>query len=132
VDILLEELWFFLQQYQVPGSNVTIDEAMILFTGRSIHITNMPNKPIIQGYRFFCVAEKGYVWGFHPSSNAVGGDSVDVEFHLLKLTDTGKMVHHMIRHLHLRHRKLSFHVYMDNSFTTQLLLAVLHQMGIET
>ena len=31
------------KQTIVPGSNVTIDEAMILFTGRSIHITKMPN-----------------------------------------------------------------------------------------
>jgi len=34
----------------------------------------MPNKPITQGYKFFYMAEKGYVWEFHPSSNAVGGD----------------------------------------------------------
>ena len=72
VDILLEQLRFFSQQYRVPGSNVTIDEAMILFTGRSIHITKMPNKPISQGYKFFCMPEKGYDWEFHQSSNAVG------------------------------------------------------------
>ena len=65
---------FFSQQYQVPGSNVTIDEAMILFTGREIHITKMPNKPISQEYKFFCRAVKGDVWEFHPSSNAVGRD----------------------------------------------------------
>jgi len=57
-DILLEQRRFFSQQYQVPGSNVTIVEAMILFTGRSIHITKMPNKPISHGYKFFCMAEK--------------------------------------------------------------------------
>jgi len=85
VDILLEQLQFFSQQYRVPGSNVTIDAAMFLFTGRSIHITKMPNKPISQEYKFFCRAEKGYVWEFFPSSNAVGGDPVDVESHLLPL-----------------------------------------------
>jgi hypothetical protein len=31
------------------------------------------------------MAEKGYVWEFHPSSNTIGGDGVDVEFYLLKL-----------------------------------------------
>jgi len=112
VDILLEQLQFFLQQYQVPGSNVTIDEAMILFTGRSIHITKMPNKPISQGYKFCCMAKNDYVWEIHSSSNAVGGDPVAVETHLLQLTATGKMVHHMIRRLHQRHRKLSFNVYI--------------------
>jgi len=76
---------------------LSLDEAMIRFTGRSIHITKMPNKLISQGYKFFCMAEKGYVWKFHPSLNAVGGDPVDVESHLLQLSDTGKMVHHLIR-----------------------------------
>jgi hypothetical protein len=63
----------------------------------------MPNKPISQGYKFFCMAEMGYVWEFHPSLNAVGEDPVDVESHLLKLTNTAKMVHHLIRRLHHRH-----------------------------
>jgi hypothetical protein len=46
---------------------------MILFTGRSIYITKMPNKPISQEYKFFCMAKKGYIWEFHPLS---GEDSL--------------------------------------------------------
>jgi len=130
VDIVLAQLWFFSQQYRVPGSNVTIDEAMILFTSRSIHITKMPNKPISQHYKFFWMAEKGYVMEFNPSSNAVGGNPVDGESRLLQLTDTGKLVHHLTTRLHQRHRKLSFNVYMDNFFTTQSLLAEIRGMGI--
>jgi len=76
------------------------------------------------------MAEKGYVWEFHPSLNAVGADPVDVESHLLKLTNTAKMVHHLIGHLHHRHRKLSFNVYMHNFFTTQPPLVELHQTAI--
>ena len=53
VDILLEHLQFCLQRYLVPGCNVPIDEAKILFTDRSIHITKMQNMPICQGYKFF-------------------------------------------------------------------------------
>jgi len=103
---------------------------MILFTGRSIHITKMLNKPISQGYTFFCMAEKGYIWEFHQWSNAVGGDPVDVESRLLQLTDTGKIVHHLTRCLHQRHRKVSFNVYMDNFFRTHPLLAELCRIGI--
>jgi hypothetical protein len=44
VDVLLEQVRFFSLQYRVPSRNVTIDEA---------------NKPISQGYKFFCLAEKG-------------------------------------------------------------------------
>jgi len=90
----------------------------------------MPNKPISQGYKLFCMAEEGYVWEFHPSSNTGGGDPVDVDFRLSKHTDTGKTIHHLIRHWHHRHRKLSFDAYMDNFFTTELPLAGLHWMGI--
>jgi hypothetical protein len=125
VDIPVEQLRFFSHQYRVPGINVTVDEATILFTGRSFHITKMPKKPISQGYKFFCMAEKGYVWEFHSSSNAVGGDPVDVESHLLQPKDTGRIVHHLIRRLHQRHRKLSFNVYMDHLITTQPQLAEL-------
>jgi hypothetical protein len=46
------------------------------------------------------MAEKGYAWEFHPSSNAVGCDPVDVESHQLPLTDTGKIGHHLIKYLH--------------------------------
>jgi hypothetical protein len=130
VDILLEQLRFFSQQYQVPGSNVTIDEAMILFTARSIHISKMPNKQISQGYKFLYMAEKGCVWEFHPSSKAVGGDPAHVESHLLQLTDTANMIYRLIRCLHQRRRKFSFNVYMDNFFTTQFLLAQLRRIGI--
>jgi len=130
VDILLEQLQFFSQQYRVPGSNVIIDAAMFLFTGRSIHLTKMPNKPISQEYKFFCMAEKGYVWEFFPSSNAVGGDPVDVESHLLPLTDTLKTVYHMIKYLHLKHRNFSFNIYINKFFRIQHLLAEHHRMRI--
>jgi len=118
------------QQYQVPGSNVTIAEAMILFTGRAIHITMMPKKPISQGYKFFSMAEKGYVWEFHPSLKSVGGDPVAVKSCLVQLINTGEMIHHWIRRLHQRHRKLSSTIYMDKFFAAQPLPATLRRMGI--
>jgi len=103
---------------------------MILFTGRSIHFTKIPNMPVSQGYMFFCIAEKSNVREFQPSSIAVGADPVYVEFPLLQLTDTGKMVYHLIRCSHQRNQQLTFNVYMDNFFTTQPLLAELLGMGI--
>lgn len=63
-----------------------MDEAMIKFTGRSIHITKMPNKSIAEGYKFFALADKGYVWDFHPSSNVHGLDPVCPES--ARLSDT--------------------------------------------
>jgi hypothetical protein len=76
---------------------------MIVFTDRSIHIPKMPNKPISEKYKIFCIAEKSYVQEFCPSSNAVGEDPVNIESSLVQLTDTGKMGHDLIRSVHQRH-----------------------------
>jgi len=103
---------------------------MLLFTDRSIYITKLPNKPISQGYQFLCIPEKGSIWEFHQSSNAVGGDLVDIEFLLVHLTESGKMIYHLIQCLHQRHQKLSINVYRDNVSTTPPLEAELCQMLI--
>ena len=66
----------------------------------------------------------------HQFSNAVGGDPFDAESNLVQLTDTGKVVYHLIWCLHQRYWKLSYNLYMDNVFTTQHLLAELHWIGI--
>lgn len=42
IDPLLNQVCREFQQNYVPSSNVTVDEAMILFAGRSIQVTKMP------------------------------------------------------------------------------------------
>jgi hypothetical protein len=51
------------QNFYVPSLNITIDEVMILFTGRSVHIIKMKQKPIDESYKFYCLAlaDKGYI-----------------------------------------------------------------------
>lgn len=46
------------QTYHISCSNVTIDEAMLRFTGHCIHITKMSNKPVEQGNKIFTLADK--------------------------------------------------------------------------
>ena len=36
----------------------------------------MPNKSIDEGYKIHCLADHGYVWDFHMTSNAEGPDPV--------------------------------------------------------
>ena len=79
VEPLLTQMKKAAQAYWLPSSNTTFDEAMILFTGRSVHITKMPNKPIGLGYKVFCLADHGYIYDFHLSSNARGLDSISEE-----------------------------------------------------
>jgi hypothetical protein len=131
VDPLLQQIKTAAQNYRLPGKNMTFDEAMVRFTGRSSDITKMPNKPIEQGYKIFCLAFLGYVYDFHMSSNALGLDPVDKEVFLVPgLSNTGRMVLHMVRRLHKKHRTKAWNIAMDNYFTTELLLSELRSMGV--
>jgi hypothetical protein len=57
-------------KYWIPGTNVSIDEMIIRFFGRSKHTFKTPNKPITQGYRIFSLCEAGYTYFFMWSSKS--------------------------------------------------------------
>jgi len=50
--------------YCIPSQNVSIDEEMCQFTGRSVHTIKMKNKPISEGYKLFTLCDRGYTWDF--------------------------------------------------------------------
>ena len=76
LEPLLSQLRRSSKRYRMPSTNVSVDEAMIMCTGRSKHTYKMPNKPIDEGYKIHCLADHGYVWDFHMTSNAEGPDPV--------------------------------------------------------
>lgn len=41
------------QKYYLPALNVTVDEMMIRFGGKSFHTYRMASKPIKEGYKVF-------------------------------------------------------------------------------
>jgi Transposase IS4 len=45
-----------------PSSHLYIDEAMILFRGRSHYIVKLPNKPIAEGYKTWVLGDNAYVF----------------------------------------------------------------------
>ncbi|KAK2036885.1 hypothetical protein LZ31DRAFT_571145 [Colletotrichum somersetense] len=51
------------------GSDLTVDEAMVRFTGRSLETTTIPTKPIPTGYKIWILAQSGYcirwLWHIH-------------------------------------------------------------------
>jgi hypothetical protein len=61
---LFEHLRTQFKAYCVPSSNVSVDEMMEAFTGRSAHTVKMSNRPIGEGYKIWAVADHGYVWHF--------------------------------------------------------------------
>lgn len=112
IDPLLNQLLYPSQTYSTPESNVTIDEAMIRFLGRSIDIWKMPGKPIEIGYKFHFLANHGYVWDFWPHSGTKDGYdpllSDAVQPSVGGLTPTGAMCFHLA--IELAYKTMSFNL----------------------
>jgi len=116
VDLILDQLRKSSHQYRMPSTHVSLDECMIRATGRSPDTYKMPSKPIEQGFTFHCLADHGYTWDFHPTSNHAGPDPVPSTD---GLTATGEVVYHLLRKLP---STMYFIVYLDNYYTTVPLL----------
>ena len=69
MEPLLETVHQASSKYYTPGTEVSIDEAMIHLCGRSRDTFKMPNKPIDEGYKAFCLANREYIFDFHIASH---------------------------------------------------------------
>lgn len=97
--------------YYAPTENVSIDESMILFKGRSFLKQYMPNKPIKRGYKIWVRASSsGYVDQFQFYTGKVA-DSPEKQLGARVVTD-------LTRSLVGKFHK----VYFDNFFTSLPLL----------
>jgi len=114
------------QQYYLSASNVTVDEMMIRFGGRSHHTYRMPSKPITEGYNVFALCDVGYTysWIFASRSNSSNG-----LIHQEELTPTGSTVFQLACSLPYS-SGLHFNIYMDNYFPSQALLIKLRELGM--
>jgi len=60
------------QAYVVLGQNVSFNEMIVPFSGRSKHTLKMKNKPIKEGFKIWALCDHGYLWDFlfysHTSS----------------------------------------------------------------
>jgi len=61
---LSEVLRHQFQAYVVLGQNVSFDEMMVPFTGRSQHTLKMKNKPVSEGFKIWALCDHGYTWDF--------------------------------------------------------------------
>jgi len=69
---LFEYLRAQFKLYCIPASNVSVDEMMKAFYGRSSHTVKMKDKPISKGFKTWSVADHGYVWHFIFHSGSEG------------------------------------------------------------
>jgi hypothetical protein len=58
--------------YVILGQNVSFDEMMVPFAGRSKHTLKMKNKPIKEGFKIWALCDRGYLWDFLFYSRTCG------------------------------------------------------------
>lgn len=113
-----------------PGSHITVDEAMVKFTGRSKEVVKMPSKPIPIGYKVWVMAESGYFlqWSFHAKGEGPVGLNIE---EYPDLAPTQAIVAHLLSQLpppptpdH------GYHCFMDNLFSTPELFSLLRTRNI--
>jgi hypothetical protein len=112
---LLDHLGVVSRQHRTLGTHVSVDEAMVLYTGRTYHKYFMRNKPISEGYKLFALAERGYVYAIYPETPVHRLRApLDVPNHPGNLTHTSDVVIHLLNTL--PRDKHHFNVAMDNYF----------------
>jgi hypothetical protein len=116
VEPLASEFRTACSRYWAPGINLSIDEMMIRFFGRSSHTFKAPNKPIKEGYKMFALCEAGYTYYFMWSSKSNSYGELDKQ---PDLTPTESMVFQLARQLLVG---IPHVIYMDNFFTRVPLL----------
>jgi hypothetical protein len=119
----------------VPGSDLTVDEAMVRFTGRSLETTTIPQKPTPTGYKVWVLGQSGYfvrwLWHVHgrgpcglvPQQCSRQGDEEVVEEHL---TPTQRVVTTLLTLLPLA----VYHVFLDNLFVSVKLFKALRSSQV--
>lgn len=106
------------------ATNVSVDEMIIRFSGRSAHTVRMKNKPTPEGFKIFSLCDSGYTYTFLPTSRIAPVQIEKVD----GLTQTGSIVNHLTQQL--PHSRLNFNIYMDNFFTSTKLFQHFRNIGI--
>ena len=105
------------QSSYYPHQEVAVDEAMVLFKGRSSIKQYMPLKPIKRGYKIWCLCDSrnGFAYEFRVYQGATGN------------TSEGSLGENVVLDLIKCIEEESHHVYTDNFFTSPSLNLALHQ-----
>lgn len=124
-------------QWWVPGSELSVDEAMVRFAGRSIYTVHLPSKPIPIGLKVWCIAQAGFMigWFWHAKGEGPLGcldalpPAMHAEYH--SLAKSQAVVFALLSKLpRVPPSIYGYHVYMDNLFSTAQLFSLLLRYGI--
>ncbi|KAJ0126248.1 Uncharacterized protein HZ326_30647 [Fusarium oxysporum f. sp. albedinis] len=122
----------------LPGTNLTVDECMVPFTGRSKETTLVKGKPTPVGFKIWVIAQQGYFlqWLWHVKASPVVPAIVKLEIPKLygkkgklqteiPLSNTQSVVVHLLKRLSTP----THHVFTDNLFSSPQLFRLLRQLG---
>jgi hypothetical protein len=133
VQPLLRHIQKVSRDYYVPKTNVSIDEMIVRFTGRSKHTVRIKGKPTPEGYRILALCDSGYTYAFLPESRVEANIELTIPQQSLSgdldLNCTSKKVMYMVNHLPLNNLR-TFNVYMVNFFSTIALFHNLRLRGV--
>ncbi|CAG8586621.1 4867_t:CDS:1, partial [Paraglomus occultum] len=123
VEPLASHLRNMFKKLYMPGTNVSVDEMIARFSGRSIHTVRMKNKPTPEGYKIVSLCDAGYTWTFTFTSRIEKNREIE---QIAGLTETGCLVWHLVRQLP---DTKSYDVYMDNYFSSIALFKYMRDNG---
>src|SRR6266498_1692058 len=98
------------QSICIPSSNISIDEMIARFSGRSAHTVRIKNKPTPEGYKILSLCDSGYTYTFIFTSRVQNQPEVQQIPNLDKIRSE---VYHFVSKLP---KNKSFNIYMDNYF----------------
>lgn len=112
-----------------PGTNIAVDECISGFQGRAREVVTIPTKPTPTGYNNWVVAQRGFFlgWIWHtPRAISVTKQRRKTTDNVDSLNPTQSVVIALINLL----PKASYHIFLDNLFSSPSLFRVLRQRGI--
>ncbi|RKK21506.1 hypothetical protein BFJ67_g17243 [Fusarium oxysporum f. sp. cepae] len=132
-------------QLYIPGNNITVDECMVPFTGRSKDTTLVKNKPTPVGFKVWVIAQNGLFirWMWHVKASPYTAIIVELPKkkpaakpqqgkkrkgrpkETIALSNTAGVVIHLVNML----PKQTYHVFMDNLFSSPNLFRALREAG---
>jgi Transposase IS4 len=125
VEPLLSHVRETSKKLYIPSVNVSVDEMMVRFSGRSVHTIRIRGKPTPEGYKVFALCDHGYTYTFLPSSRVKQNEEVKK---VNGITYTGSVVLHLA--LQLPYKRNPFNLFMDNYFSSIPLYAWLRKENI--
>ncbi|GBC08628.1 hypothetical protein RclHR1_08270005 [Rhizophagus clarus] len=109
----------------IPSSNVSIDEMIARFSGRSAHTVRIKNKPTPEGYKILSLCDADYTYTFIFTSRIQTHPEIQ---QVSDLSKVGNEVYHLTSQLPIEDK--SFNIYMDNYFSSIKLFKYLREKKI--